>query len=240
MGVVGRTGAGKSSVLQALFRLVEKDNDGGYLQIDGIDTATVGLATLRESLAIIPQSPFLLVGSIRENLDPFGRHLETELWQALEDVELADFVHSDRCPDELDTQVSDSSSLFSVGQRQLLCLARAILRKAKILVLDEATANVDMETDQLIQRSIRSRFAHCTVMTVAHRLATIIDSDRVLVLGAGRVLEYDHPFKLLSFDEQDTQITRTEGDFAQMVAATGKDSAKGLFNVAKESFLKSK
>ncbi len=132
-------------------------------------------------------------------------------------------------PSGLATLLSDSSSLFSVGQRQLLCLARAILRGSRILVLDEATANVDMETDALIQQTIRSRFAHCTVITVAHRLATIIVSDRVLVLGAGRLLEYDAPLSLLALSPSDSSITRRDSHFASMVLATGPESARALF-----------
>lgn len=129
-------------------------------------------------------------------------------------MQLAEFIDSPRCELGLETHVSEASELFSVGQRQLLCLARAILRKSKILVMDEATANVDMETDELIQSTIRSRFTDCTVITVAHRLATIMDSDRVLVLGAGRVLEYDIPFQLLAEKEDDTFITKKSGHFA--------------------------
>ena len=123
--------------------------------------------------------------------------------KALEDVQLADFILSPHCKDGLDTFVLDFNSLFSTGQRQLVCLARAILRKSKILVLDEATANVDMATDQLIQSAIRTRFEGATVLTIAHRLATIMDSDRVLVMGAGRVLEFGHPFLLLVQRERD-------------------------------------
>ena len=123
-------------------------------------------------------------------------------------MRLAEFVRSSRCELDLDTLVSDESELFSVGQRQLVCLARAVLRKSKILVMDEATANVDMETDELIQSTIRTRFRECTVLTVAHRLATIMDSDRVLVLGEGRVLEYERPFHLLVENEDDEEITK--------------------------------
>ena len=126
--------------------------------------------------------------------------------------------------------------MFSTGQRQLLCLARALLRHSKIMVLDEATANVDMETDNLIQETIRSKFKKCTVLTVAHRLATIIDSERVIVLGEGKVLEFEHPFRLLVKNEEDEKISNQEGHFAQMVLATGRENAAALFKAARESF----
>mgnify|MGYP006124852783 CR=1 FL=1 len=134
--------------------------------------------------------------------------------------------------EQLDTIVSESNNLFSVGQKQLVCLARAILRETKILVLDEATANVDLETDNLIQQKLRSGFKDSTVIIIAHRLATVIDSDRILVMNAGKCEEYDHPFKLLANDESDTSIT-SEGYFAKMLKATGEETAQTLFEIAK-------
>ncbi|CAG2100169.1 unnamed protein product, partial [Medioppia subpectinata] len=188
VGVVGRTGAGKSSLIAALFRLTEPL---GQILIDGLDIKTIGLHDLRSRISIIPQEPVLFTGSVRKNLDPFGEHSDDELWSALSEVQLRDVVQS--MPGQLDGQVTEGGSNLSVGQRQLVCLARAILRDNRILVLDEATANVDHRTDALIQTTIRQRFRYCTVITIAHRLNTIIDSDKVMVLDAGQVVEYDIP-----------------------------------------------
>ncbi|KXJ70399.1 probable multidrug resistance-associated protein lethal(2)03659 [Aedes albopictus] len=192
VGIVGRTGAGKSSLIHALFRLAPYD---GTIRIDGVDTKTLGLQDLRRKISIIPQDPVLFSGTLRSNLDPFGESCDAELWSALDQVELKQVVNS--LGGGLDCKMSDGGSNFSMGQRQLVCLARAILRNNRILVLDEATANVDSETDRLIQTTIRTRFADCTVLTIAHRLHTIMDSDRVLVMDAGRVVEFGHPRDLL-------------------------------------------
>ncbi|XP_069944054.1 ATP-binding cassette sub-family C member 3-like isoform X2 [Cherax quadricarinatus] len=194
VGIVGRTGAGKSSLTLALFRLIEAA--GGYIDIDGINIAKIGLHDLRGHISIIPQDPVLFSGTLRMNLDPFGVHSDAELWKVLELAHLKQYIASQ--PHGLNNIVDEDGSNFSVGQRQLVCLARALLRNSRVLVLDEATAAVDLETDQLIQNTIRSQFADCTVLTIAHRLNTIMDYDRVMVLQAGTVAEFDTPAALLS------------------------------------------
>ncbi|XP_076194947.1 ATP-binding cassette sub-family C member 2 isoform X3 [Aptenodytes patagonicus] len=193
VGVVGRTGAGKSSLTNCLFRVLEAA--GGTIIIDEVDIATIGLHDLRQNLTIIPQDPVLFTGTLRMNLDPFDQYTDKEVWKALELAHLKTYVQD--LPKGLLHLVTEGGENLSVGQRQLLCLARALLRKAKILILDEATAAVDLETDHLIQTTIRSEFAACTVLTIAHRLHTIMDSNRVMVLQAGRIVEYDSPEELL-------------------------------------------
>ncbi|NXY25826.1 MRP2 protein, partial [Atrichornis clamosus] len=212
VGVVGRTGAGKSSLTNCLFRVLEAA--GGKIIIDEVDIATIGLHDLRKNLTIIPQDPVLFTGTLRMNLDPFDQYSDEEVWKALELAHLKTYVQD--LPEGLLHLVSEGGENLSVGQRQLVCLARALLRKAKILILDEATAAVDLETDHLIQRTIRSEFADCTVLTIAHRLHTIMDSNRVMVLQAGRVVEFDSPEELLakqgifSAMAKDAGITMTE------------------------------
>ncbi|XP_074964156.1 ATP-binding cassette sub-family C member 2 isoform X1 [Phalacrocorax aristotelis] len=193
VGVVGRTGAGKSSLSNCLFRVLEAA--GGTIIIDEVDIATIGLHDLRQKLTIIPQDPVLFTGTLRMNLDPFDQYTDEEVWKALELAHLKTYVQE--LPEGLLHLVSEGGENLSVGQRQLVCLARALLRKAKILILDEATAAVDLETDHLIQTTIRREFAACTVLTIAHRLHTIMDSNRVMVLQAGRIMEYDSPEELL-------------------------------------------
>ncbi|NXJ21322.1 MRP2 protein, partial [Dicrurus megarhynchus] len=193
VGVVGRTGAGKSSLTNCLFRVLEAA--GGKILIDEVDIATIGLHDLRKNLTIIPQDPVLFTGTLRMNLDPFDQYSDEEVWKALELAHLKTYVQG--LPEGLLHLVSEGGENLSVGQRQLVCLARALLRKAKILILDEATAAVDLETDHLIQTTIRREFADCTVLTIAHRLHTIMDSNRVMVLQAGRIVEFDSPEELL-------------------------------------------
>lgn len=154
----------------------------------------------------------MLQGPIRENIDPFEEKTDDQIWKVLEEVNLHE--HIQKMKDKLDTVVSESNNLFSVGQKQLVCLARAILRETKILVLDEATANVDLETDNLIQQKLRSSFKESTVIVIAHRLATVIDADRILVMRHGEGLEFDHPYKLLAKNVGDESITNEDGFFS--------------------------
>ncbi|NXE36191.1 MRP1 protein, partial [Ptilorrhoa leucosticta] len=207
VGIVGRTGAGKSTLTNCLFRVLEGCE--GKIIIDGIDISTIGLHDLRGNLNIIPQDPILFSGTLQSNLDPLGKHSDLELWEVLELCDLKDFVQS--LPKKLLHEISEGGENLSVGQRQLVCLARALLRKTKILVLDEATASVDMETDNFVQSTIKREFHNCTVLTIAHRLHTVMDSERVLVLDAGRILEYDTPQNLL----------QQKGAFSEMVAEAG-------------------
>jgi len=193
VGIVGRTGAGKSSLTLALFRLIEAA--GGSIIIDGQDISRLGLHDLRGRLTIIPQDPVLFSGTLRSNVDPFDKHSDKEIWNAMELAHLKDFVESNA--EKLEYECSEGGENLSVGQRQLLCLARALLRKSKILVLDEATAAVDLETDDLIQNTIRKEFKNCSVLTIAHRLNTIMDYDRVMVLDKGLIKEFDTPSNLL-------------------------------------------
>ncbi|KAI9182639.1 hypothetical protein LWI28_027429 [Acer negundo] len=193
IGIVGRTGSGKSTLIQALFRLIEPAD--GRIIIDNIDISTVGLHDLRSRLSIIPQDPTLFEGTIRCNLDPLEEHSDAEIWEALDKSQLGEIVREKDL--KLDTPVLENGDNWSVGQRQLVSLGRALLKQARILVLDEATASVDSATDNLIQKIIRTEFKNCTVCTIAHRIPTVIDSDLVLVLSDGRVAEYDTPGRLL-------------------------------------------
>ncbi|XP_055540741.1 ATP-binding cassette sub-family C member 4-like [Wyeomyia smithii] len=221
IGIVGRTGAGKSSLIGALFRLAKVEGD---ILIDGVNTSEIALETLRSKIAIIPQDPVLFSGTLRRNLDPFEEYPDSDLWDSLEQVELRDIASG---PHGLQMAVAAGGSNFSVGQRQLICLARAILRNNRMLVLDEATANVDPSTDRLIQKTIRFKFADCTVLTIAHRLNTIMDSDRVLVMDAGESVEFGTPYDLLQMPV---------GIFKDMVLATGPAESERLVQIAKDKF----
>nr|XP_034300528.1 multidrug resistance-associated protein 4-like [Crassostrea gigas] len=218
IGIVGRTGAGKSSLLAALLRLAEPT---GEIYIDDVNVLKIGLHELRNKISVIPQDPVLFSGTLRKNLDPFEEYTDDQLWMALEQVQLKLKVQSER--EGLYMEVSDSGQNLSVGQRQLVCLARAILRQNNILVLDEATANVDHNTDMLIQETIRSRFKNCTVLTVAHRIHTIMDSSRVMVLNQGKLVEFDTPHRLLQ---------KEDGFFRNLVQQTGKAQAQILQTLA--------
>ncbi|XP_061352672.1 ABC transporter C family member 5-like isoform X3 [Gastrolobium bilobum] len=192
IGIVGRTGSGKSTLIQALFRLVEPAS--GSILIDNINISGIGLHDLRSHLSIIPQDPTLFEGTIRGNLDPLEEHSDKEIWEALDKSQLGEIREKGQ---KLETPVLENGDNWSVGQRQLVSLGRALLKKSKILVLDEATASVDTATDNLIQKIIRKEFKDCTVCTIAHRIPTVIDSDLVLVLSDGRVAEFDTPLRLL-------------------------------------------
>ncbi|XP_036142952.1 multidrug resistance-associated protein 4-like [Monomorium pharaonis] len=218
VGVVGRTSAGKSSLISALFRLFNEGLEG-EIKIDGRDTSTVGLSELRSKISIIPQEPVLFSESLRYNLDPFNQYDDMKLWEVLRQVELNDIA--------LDNNIFSGGHNFSVGQRQLICLARAILRNNRLLVLDEATANIDSHTDALIQETIRSNFKECTVITIAHRLNTIIDSNRIIVMENGSIVEFGCPYELLH--------DKPNGYFSQMVEKTGKQMALSLLEQAKKA-----
>ncbi|XP_024897990.1 multidrug resistance-associated protein 5 isoform X3 [Pteropus alecto] len=196
IGIVGRTGSGKSSLGMALFRLVELS--GGCIKIDGVRISDIGLADLRSKLSIIPQEPVLFSGTVRSNLDPFNQYTEDQIWDALERTHMKECIA--QLPLKLESEVLENGENFSVGERQLLCIARALLRHCKILILDEATAAMDTETDLLIQETVREAFADCTMLTIAHRLHTVLGSDRIMVLAQGQVVEFDTPSVLLSND----------------------------------------
>lgn len=219
IGVVGRTGAGKSSIIIALFRLAVLE---GNISIDNINIKKISLNSLRSKISIIPQEPVLFSGTLRKNLDPFDEFNDDQLWEALDEVKMKDPVSE--LPGGLSSLVAEGGSNLSVGQRQLLCLARAVARSNKILILDEATANVDPQTDELIQTTIRKKFKNCTVLTIAHRLNTVMDSDKILVMDMGRAVEFDQPHILL----------QNKGIFYGLVQQTGRGTAEHLMEIANE------
>ncbi|RZC84948.1 hypothetical protein C5167_047739 [Papaver somniferum] len=193
IGIVGRTGSGKTTLISALFRLV--DPVGGQIVIDGIDISTIGLHDLRSRLGIIPQEPTLFSGTVRYNLDPLDQYTDHEIWEVVGKCQLLEAIQN---KDEgLDGLVAQDGANWSMGQRQLFGLGRALLRKSQILVLDEATASIDNATDCILQKIIRTEFAKCTVITVAHRIPTVMDSTMVLAISDGKIVEYDEPMKLM-------------------------------------------
>ncbi|DAA23784.1 TPA: ATP-binding cassette, sub-family C, member 4-like [Bos taurus] len=218
-GIVGRTGAGKSSIIAALFRLSEAE---GGIYIDDILTTSIGLHDLRKKMSVALQEPVLFTGTMRENLDPFNEHADNELWNALEEVQLKESVKS--LPAKMNTELAESGLNMSVGQKQLVCLARTILRKNQILILDKATSYVDPRTDEFIQKRIHERFAQCTVLTIAHRLSNIIDCEWIMVLDSGTRKEYNLPYNLLQ---------NRNSLFYKMVQQLGEVEAAALTKRAK-------
>ncbi|KAF0698068.1 Aste57867_11288 [Aphanomyces stellatus] len=208
IGVVGRTGAGKSSLMMTLFRINEVAT--GTIRIDGVDTATLGLKQLRSALAIIPQNPVLFKGTLRNYLDPFDDYDDDALWTALRKINMTERIAAEE--DKLLQAVEENGENFSVGERQMLCMARAMLQRAKIVVLDEATAAMDHDTDQLLQNVVRVEFAQSTVLTIAHRLDTVLDYDRIMVYERGELVQCDTPEAL---------IGQADGIFFDMIMEGG-------------------
>ncbi|KAI4565330.1 hypothetical protein MJT46_009673 [Ovis ammon polii x Ovis aries] len=219
-GIVGRTGAGKSSLIAALFRLSEPEEPD--IWIDGIWTTNIGLHDLRKKMSVAPQEPVLFTGRVRNNLDPFNEHTDEELWNALEEVQLKDIF--EHLPGKMNTELAESGLNLSVGQRQLVCLARTILKKNQILIIDKATSNVDPRTDELIQKKIHEKFAHCTVLTITHRLSNVIDCQRISVLDSGTRKETGQPNDLLQ---------NRNSLFYKMVQQLGKEEVAVLTERAK-------
>eukprot|EP00924_Labyrinthula_sp_SR-Ha-C_P010690 maker-scaffold_49-snap-gene-1.100-mRNA-1 protein AED:0.02 eAED:0.02 QI:0/0.25/0.2/1/1/1/5/96/1383 len=236
IGLVGRTGAGKSTIMMALFRIV--DLMKGTVIIDGVDISKVSKTKLRSSLTLIPQDPVLFVGTLRENIDPFKLYSDEELNSAIERAHLIDTVNN--LPNGLESEIAENGSNLSVGERALVCLARALIRRSKIVLLDEATASVDATTDLLIQETIRTEFrskqdnSKPTMIIIAHRLQTIIDSDKICFLNAGRVAEFEHPHKLLNAEEYLPELQKSE--FAAMVAEMGPESEEKLREIAQAAY----
>ncbi|KAJ3040385.1 Multidrug resistance-associated protein 4 [Rhizophlyctis rosea] len=230
VGIVGRTGAGKSSFLQALVRIVEP-TPAGSIEIDGLKTSDLGLEDLRSRMSIIPQEPFCFKGTLRFNIDPFNVYDDAQIWRVLEAVELKSVVEG--LPGKLDAEVSENGSNWSVGERQLICLARAILKKTKVIVMDEATSAVDLRTDAVIQEAVRDAgrgmFGSATVLTIAHRLNTVIDYDMVLVLDDGQVVEVGTPWELL-----EKPVAGPSAWFARMVGEMGSEAQELLKRLAWE------
>jgi ATP-binding cassette subfamily C (CFTR/MRP) protein 1 len=208
IGIVGRTGAGKSSLTMALFRINEIAS--GSISIDGVNVCKIGLKALREKLSIIPQNPVLFKGSLRSYLDPFGEFSDEELWGSIRQVGLGGRIGDEE--KKLECVVEENGENFSVGERQMLCMARALLRHSRIVIFDEATAAIDHETDKALQQVIRTAFASSTVLTIAHRLDTILDSDRILVLDGGHIVEFASPEEL---------VKRGKGHFFELMKEGG-------------------
>lgn len=225
VGLVGRTGSGKSSLLLALLRMVPYES--GTVFIDGVDVSAIGVRHLRSRMSVIPQDPFMFSGSVRHNLDPFQKFDDDQLWRVLDAVSLKSVITELEL--KLEAPVVDQGANFSLGQRQLFCMARAMLRNSRVLMLDEATASVDLDTDNLLQTAIRKAFTECTMLTIAHRLNTIMDSDRVIVMANGKAVENADPDTLLQADS---------GIFTGMVSQTGKSASRYLRGLASSAKIK--
>jgi len=222
VGIVGRTGSGKSSILQVLFRLVEIEQ--GSIKIGGLDIRAVGLRALRSRIGVIPQDPTLFSGTLRVNLDPTFSCNDEELLDALSRVYLSTFQSGSESICDLNMRVEEAGRNFSVGQRQLICVARALVRRCRIIILDEATASVDTDTDMRIQQTIRTHFADATVLTIAHRLETIMHCDRIILIDRGRVAEEGEPCALL--------LDRPNGRLSDMVKSMRSDDRERLVSMA--------
>ncbi|XP_065757968.1 ATP-binding cassette sub-family C member 4-like [Muntiacus reevesi] len=224
--IVGKTGAGKSSLIAALFRFSDFQ---GTISIDKRLTTSIGLHDLRKKMSVVSQEPVLFIGTMKTNLDPFNEHKEEDLWNALEEVQLKETIQG--LPGKMDTELAELGSNLSVGQRQLLCLARAFLRKNRILIIDEATSNVDPRTDELIQKTIHETFVQCSVLTITNRLNNVVDSDKIMVLDSGKLEEYDKPHVLL---------LNKNSVFYKMVQQLGEAEAVALTETAKRVYFKRK
>ncbi|KAL5975300.1 hypothetical protein ACLOJK_031979 [Asimina triloba] len=213
-GIVGRTGSGKSTLIQTIFRIV--DPVGGQILIDGVSISTIGLHDLRFRLSIIPQDPTMFEGTVRSNLDPLREYSDEQIWEALDHCQLGDEVR--RKEGKLHSTVTENGENWSMGQRQLVCLGRVLLKRSKVLVLDEATASVDTATDNLIQQTLRQEFSDCTVITIAHRITSVLDSDMVLLLDNGLIAEYDSPAKLL--EKQSSLFAKLVAEYSVRSSST--------------------
>ncbi|TVU13478.1 hypothetical protein EJB05_40536 [Eragrostis curvula] len=209
VGIVGRTGSGKSTLIQAIFRIVEPRE--GIIDIDGVDISKIGLHDLRGRISIIPQDPIMFEGTVRGNLDPLNEYCDQHVWEILDKCQLGDIVR--QSPKMLDSAVVENGENWSVGQRQLFCLGRVLLKRSNVLILDEATASVDSSTDAIIQETIHKEFRDCTVLTIAHRIHTVIDSDLILVFGDGRIIEYDTPSRLL--ENKNSEFSRLIKEYSR-------------------------
>lgn len=236
VGIVGRTGAGKSTIITAFFRFL--DPETGHILIDGVDITKIGLQDLRQAITIIPQDPTLFSGTIRSNLDPFNQYTDEQIFESLRRVNLIapGETESDNSASEnqnkflnLSSVVAESGNNLSQGQRQLMCLARSLLKNPRVILLDEATASIDYKSDSMIQQTIREEFSSSTILTIAHRLRSIIDYDKILVMDGGRVVEYDHPYVL---------ITNKDSLFYSMCENSGE--VDSLTKLAKEAFINNK
>jgi len=243
VGCVARNGGDKSSIIQLLYRLQDLDRSGeggqsSFIKLDDVNTEEIGIDLLRGSMSIIPQNPFVFTDTIRNNVDPMERFKDEEIWAALEDVKLKDHVESQ--PKKLDTEIHGGNPVFSAGQKQLICFARSMLKRSKVLVIDEGTAHLDYDTDSFVQKNMEKRFGDATQLTFAHTLQRIANCDKVLVLDKDRKVEFDQPYKLLVKNIGDQEVTSKEGYFADMVKNTGSKSSEKIFNIAKDTYFSAK